>query len=92
MDNPVIDEYGTKEWRDAEGSRHRDDGPAVEFADGTKLWYQHGLLHRDDGPAAMYADGDKLWWSNNERISFDEWLDEVDISDEAKVMMKLIHG
>lgn len=30
---------------------HRDDGPAIEWFDGTKEWYQNGLRHRIDGPA-----------------------------------------
>ncbi len=30
---------------------HREDGPAVEFFNGTKYWYKDGKLHREDGPA-----------------------------------------
>ena len=26
--------------------RHREDGPAVEYADGDKAWYKNGKLHR----------------------------------------------
>ena len=29
---------GVKEWR-INGKLHREDGPAVEYPDGTKLWY-----------------------------------------------------
>ena len=32
--------------------------------DGTKHWYQNGLLHRIDGPAIEHADGDKYWYQN----------------------------
>ena len=39
--------------------RHREDGPAVEYADGSKEWYLNGKLHREDGPACEYADGSK---------------------------------
>ena len=42
--------------------RHRDDGPAVEWADGTLEWRRHGLLHREDGPAVERADGTLEWW------------------------------
>jgi hypothetical protein len=42
--------------------RHRIDGPAIEYADGSKAWYVNGKLHRTDGPAIAYADGDKVWW------------------------------
>ena len=43
---------------------HREDGPAVERADGdrTKAWYIDGKHHRTDGPAVEYADGGKEWW------------------------------
>jgi len=34
MNNPEIDEYGTKRWRNIKGRLHRTDGPAVEQADG----------------------------------------------------------
>ena len=45
---------------------HREDGPAVDFADGTKFWYLNGKRHREDGPAVEYADGTKCWYLNDE--------------------------
>ena len=30
------------EWRNADGQRHRVDGPAIELADGSKAWYLYG--------------------------------------------------
>lgn len=45
-----------------EGIRHRTDGPAVEYSDGTKLWYKEGKLHHIDGPAIEWAGGEKEWW------------------------------
>jgi hypothetical protein len=92
MDNPEIDEHGNKWWHDSDGNRHRDDGPAIEWSDGDKSWYQHGKCHRDDGPAVEGANGYKEWGLNGEYLSFEEWLDEVNISAEAKVMMKLQYG
>lgn len=32
---------------------HRDDGPAIIYADGRKTYYQDGLVHREDGPAVI---------------------------------------
>ena len=55
---------GDKIWRNVAGEAHREDGPAVEFASGTKIWYRNGLPHRDDGPAAEYADGTREWLIN----------------------------
>jgi hypothetical protein len=92
MDKPRIDEHGAKYWQDAEGNRHRDDDPAVVRANGYQAWYQHGLRHRANGPAIEYACGYKEWYLNNRYLLFDDWLDEVNISDEDKVMMKLKYG
>lgn len=44
------------------------DAPAVEYADGSKEWYQNGKLHREDGPAVEYANGGKEWYRNGERF------------------------
>jgi hypothetical protein len=90
--NPEINEYGNKVWRDTKGRNHRDDGPAVERTNGDRVWCQHGMWHRDDGPAIEYADGRKSWYLHDIRLSFDKWLDKVDISDEDRVMMKLKYG
>jgi hypothetical protein len=92
MDNPVIDSDRVNRWVDSDGEIHRVDGPAFEYTDDYKVWYQHGKVHRVDGPAVEWADGDMHWYQHNKRLSFDQWLDEVDITDEAKVMMKLIYG
>ncbi|WP_406236951.1 hypothetical protein ACF3NX_06460 [Acetobacter orientalis] len=35
------DSYGTKRWFQ-NGKQHRLDGPAIEGANGTKIWYFHG--------------------------------------------------
>ena len=57
--------YGDKFWHQ-NNKRHREDGPAVEYANRDKRWYQNGKLHRLDGPAVEYADGGKDWWHNGE--------------------------
>ena len=58
-------EYYT-EWRNEAGEVHREDGPAVEYTDGTKFWYVNGNLHRLDGPAVEWSNGDKLWYVNGQ--------------------------
>ena len=58
-----VDKYSTT-WR-LNGQRHRVDGPAVEYADGTKSWYLDGRLHRADGPAIESEDGTKFWYLND---------------------------
>jgi len=47
-----------------DGKLHREDGPAMVFADGSKLWYRNGELHREDGPAIEYASGNRQWFVN----------------------------
>jgi hypothetical protein len=46
-----IGSSGTKWYHDSDGEFHRDEGPAIEYSNGDKHYYQHGILHRDDGPA-----------------------------------------
>lgn len=43
---------------------HREDGPAVELADGSKFYYLKNVLHREDGPAIEYANGTNEWHLN----------------------------
>jgi hypothetical protein len=67
-----IDEYGTKRWY-INNKLHREDGPAVECADGYKAWYINGKLHRENGPAAEYADGDKCWYINDVELTEEQF-------------------
>jgi len=52
------------EWINSRGQFHREDGPAVEWDDGTKIWYKNSNIHREDGPAVEYDNGDKVWYQN----------------------------
>ena len=58
-----VNEDGYKEWY-LNGNLHREDGPAIEYANGSKKWYLNGNLHREDGPAIEYASGTKSWYLN----------------------------
>ena len=49
------------------GKRHREDGPAAEYAGGTKEWWLNGKLHREDGPAIECASGTKEWYLDGKR-------------------------
>jgi len=48
-------------WYNEKDQLHRLDGPAIEWADGSKSWYDEGKFHRLDGPAFEDADGTKEW-------------------------------
>jgi hypothetical protein len=55
------------EYHNEQGQLHREDGPAVEFANGDKYYYKNDLLHREDGPAIIYANGSKKYYKNDIR-------------------------
>jgi len=63
-------EYTVKVWDNGNkfwylnDKLHREDGPAMEFADGYKAWFLNDNLHREDGPAIEYANGTKYWHLN----------------------------
>lgn len=58
MNEPIIeiDKYGTKRYR-LNGKLHCEDGPAIEYSDGSKAWYINGKRHRLDGPANKWGGG-----------------------------------
>jgi hypothetical protein len=51
----TIDEHGTITYK-LNGLLHRTDGPAIEYADGTKCWYIKGELYREDGPVVEWSE------------------------------------
>jgi hypothetical protein len=64
------------EYRNEKGSFHREDGPAVEYSDGTKEWFINGLRHREDGPAVEY-NGGKWWCLNDIEYTEEEFNQEL---------------
>ena len=68
-----VDDSGHKFWY-VNGKLHREDGPAIEYANGSKFWYLNDKLHREDGPAVEYADGDKHWYLNGKNYSEQEFM------------------
>ena len=48
------------------GKLHREDGPAIEKADGTKEWRIHGKLHREGGPAIKIPGEYEAWQIHGE--------------------------
>ena len=79
MNKPECKTYpnGDKAWY-LNGKRHREDGPACEYASGAKEWWLNGKLHREDGPASEWASGDRWWYLNDEKVDpetiVDLWL------------------
>ena len=61
-----IQKPDAKEWF-LNGKRHREDGPAIEYAIGDKVWFLNGKHHREDDPAVETANGTKVWYLNGKR-------------------------
>jgi hypothetical protein len=57
-----------------ESELHRLDGPAIEWTNGTKHWYEDGYRQRLDGPAVEHADGHKEWWIGGINITKDMFV------------------
>ena len=72
-----VDRDGTRRYYNTAGQYHRIDGPAILWANGSKMWWQNEQLHRTDGPAVEWADGRKRWYINGEELSEDEFNQRV---------------
>ena len=87
-----IDEAGTKYYLQ-DGKIHRENGPAIEYANGHKEWHRHDELHRTDGPAVECQNGDIEFHYNGHYVSFNKWISILSRSDlEHATMMKLKYG
>ena len=64
----------TRYWRNEAGELHREDGPAVERADGYKAWYVNGQRHRLDGPAIESANGSVSYYIEGEYLTYKQFL------------------
>ena len=64
-----VDHYGTRWYRNAMGQLHRIGGPAIEYTNGSKEWWQNGQRHRIDGPAIEWRNGVRFWYINGERLT-----------------------
>ena len=72
-----VDMRGTRWYYNAANQLHRENGPAIEYADGAKRWYQNGLLHRTDGPAVVGSYGHMEWYINGVEMSEAEFNQAV---------------
>ncbi len=83
-DGPAVDieegSYPQRQWW-INGKKHREGGlPAVEYADGSKIYYVNDRLHREDGPAIVNIKNKarNQWWINGEKIeSATEWIKSI---------------
>lgn len=57
--------------------KHRLFGPAVIRRDGTREYWQNGVLHRRFGPAIVRPGGGREWWINGQQIKAYRKIDKV---------------
>ena len=74
MVNKEIDEFGNIRYYNEQKQLHREDGPAVEYANGDKYWYLNNLCHRIDGPAVDWVNGEKYYYLISKKSSYEDWL------------------
>jgi hypothetical protein len=56
------------------GKRHRTDGPAVVYEDGSCEYWIANKRHREDGPALINSNGRQEWWINDMPYTEEEFL------------------
>jgi len=61
---------------------HREDGPAIEYVNGDRAYYQHNLLHRLDGPAFHHISGYGAWYYQGQRL-------DCETQEEFETLLKL---
>jgi len=97
-----IDVFGNKIYCRENDDIHREDGPAIEYANGDKDWCIDGYIHREDGPARECVNGYKEWRITGKRHREDgpareysdgrkEWyLDDIKYSEQEfdKIILK----
>ena len=84
----IVNKYGDKCWY-LNDELHREDGPAVELANGSKNWYINGKLHRVDGPAVEWVNGSKKWFLHDkhlvhpkEFLTMEKWFQHLNTNEE----------
>jgi hypothetical protein len=69
--------YGTVEYRNDKGQRHRIGGPALICSDGTQEYYMEGKIHRTDGPAQIFPNGKQYYYVEGDSYTKDEYPQAV---------------
>jgi hypothetical protein len=86
-DEPLIEiDNGSRFYRNKFRQYHRLDGPAIEYANGCKEWWQYGKYHRLDGPAVEIRDY-KAWWKNGRKFPDKDSFFEALTEEEKKIAL-----
>ena len=68
---------------------HREGGPAIEWADGSKFWYLNGKAHRVDGPAVEFPNGTKYWGLNGQEHTEEDFNNTIKEVNEMCLALQL---
>ena len=71
-----VTRFGDKYWF-LNGKRHRENGPAIEYANEDRVWWLNGKLHRENGPAIEFPNGSKWWYLNGIEYSESDYWKEL---------------
>lgn len=66
----IMNEDKSIKYKNENGQLHREDGPALEWPDGTKEWWLNDVRHREDGPALVITRNGVVsnhWYFNGKR-------------------------
>ena len=55
------------------GVFHREDGPALEYTNGYRVWYKMGKYYREDGPARIWQNGKEEYYLNDKLYSKEDY-------------------
>lgn len=72
MEYTVREDENKSEWYLGD-KLHKENGPAVVFADGTQEWWIDGKRHREDDAAIIFADGQKKYFIEGKNISEEDF-------------------
>ena len=75
------------------GAELQPDGSYINEWGNILYFDESGGYHREDGPAVISSDGGVVeWWLNGNYYYVDDWLIELNKSDECKMMLRLCYG
>lgn len=75
------------------GKFHNENGPAIIYYGGEKVWMIDNQIHRSNGPAIEYEDGSKGWYFKGEHYHTSypkyDYISYNPISGEAEFTVKI---
>ena len=91
IDGHHIRDDGEERWY-KDGMLHRDNGPAIIWANGTEGWFQYDMHHREDGPAIVSTVNEHEYYIYDRLCSFKKWANHFKISEKEQAILLLKYG